>query len=178
VSSSGIGNTWTEASTDFVQGAGLAQRIGNKISITELSFAGMLCGGQSNLALDDNRNWFRLVLGIWKNPSVGASSSHTPLYSNSVPSSMPLDKSTAPTLIYKVFDKSIPLNSPGRDSTGYMPAQKFVSCTYKFRRPVVITWDVNGVPDKQIFMSAVSDSSAAPSPGFVSGYLKVAWIDI
>ena len=158
LSSSGIGTSWTENTYVPAQGAGLSDRIGNKISITELSFSAVLVGGQSNLATDDNRNWFRLVMGIWKNSASGAASSHTPLYSNSYPAHLPIDKQTQPTLLIKCYDKTIVLNSPGRDSTGYMPAQKSISCTYKFSKPVVVTWDALGVPDKQFFMSAPDSS--------------------
>ena len=54
-----------------------------------------------------------------------------------------------------------------------------MSYTHHFKNPVVVTWDaMSSIPDKQWFLSMVSDSAAIPSPGFVSGSLKITWIDI
>ena len=176
---SAVGTSWVELSYNPVFGSTATARVGNKIAITELSFQGVLVGGQSNLALDDNRNWFRIVLGIWKNPSSTGASTHTVLNLNSFPSSLQIDHQTQPTLLYKLYDRTFTLTSPGRDSTGYIPPQRMVTYTHHFKKPVVITWDaMSSIPDKQWFLSMISDSAAAPNPGFVSGALKVTWIDI
>ena len=176
---SSIGTTWVEHSWLPPFGSTSAARVGNKIAITELSFQGVLVGGQANLALDDNRNWVRIVLGIWKNPSSTGLSTHTVLYTNSFPTSLQIDYQTQPTLTHKLFDRTFTLTSPGKDSTGYLPPQRFVTYTHHFRKPIVVTFDaLSSIPDKQWFLSMVSDSSAVPSPGFVSGDLKFTWIDI
>ena len=176
---SSVGTTWVEQTWSPPFGSTAAARIGNKIAITELSFQGVLVGGQANLALDDNRNWFRIVLGIWKNPSSTGVSTHSVLNLNSFPSSMQIDHQTQPTLVYKVLDRTYTLSSPGKDSTGYLPPERYVTATHHFKKPVVVTYDaMSAIPDKQWFLSMVSDSAAAPSPGFVSGYVKITYIDI
>lgn len=176
---SSVGTTWTELTWLPISGTTGPSKIGNKISITSIGFKGTLVGGQANLALDDNRNWVRIVLAFWKNPSTTGASLHTPLNLNSFPSGMSIDKTTQPTMLFKCCDKQILLTSPGRDSTGYIPPQRMVSYFHKFRKPVTITWDaLTQIPDKQWFMSMVTDSTAAPSPGFVTGYLTVRWSDV
>ena len=176
---SSVSGTWVEETWAPQYGSTAASRIGNKIAITELSFQGVLVGGQANTVTDDNRNWVRIVLGIWKNPSSTGFSTHTVLNLNSFPSSLQIDKQTQPTLLYKIYDRTHVLTSPGRDSTGYLPPQQFVSCTHRFKSPVVVTWDaMSSIPDKQWFLSMVSDSAAVPNPGFTSGSLKITWIDI
>ena len=51
VSFSAVGTTWVEQTGIPPFGTTGSARVGNKIAITELSFQGVLVGGQSNLAL-------------------------------------------------------------------------------------------------------------------------------
>ena len=127
---------------------------------------------------DDSRNWFRIVLGIWKNPSTTGVSTHTVLYTNSFPEPadrLPDSAYSDPQALRQDLHSHF-----SWEGQHWLPASPaFRDLTHHFRKPIVVTFDaLSSIPDKQWFLSMVSDSSASPSPGFVSGDLKFTWIDI
>ena len=79
-------------------------------------------------------------------------------------------------LLRKFIDRRISLVSPGKDSTGYMTAQRLVKIYYKFRKPIAIDYSAATV-NRNLVLSIVSDSSAVPSPGFTSGYVYLTFKD-
>ena len=120
---SSVGTTWVEHSWLPPFGSTSAARVGNKIAITELSFQGVLVGGQANLALMTTETGSGLSSG----------SGRTPRLQDSVPTrfstrtrspSLQIDYQTQPTLTHKLFDRTYTHTSPGRDSTGYLPPQR------------------------------------------------------
>ena len=165
---SAVGTTWVEHSWLPPFGSTSAARVGNKIAITELSFQGVSSVGKPTLP------WMTAETGSGLSSGSGRTLDYRNQYPHGslhelVPSSLQIDYQTQPTLTHKLFDRTYTLTSPGRDSTGYLPPQRFVTFTHHFRKPIVVTFDaLSSIPDKQWFLSMVSDSSASPSPGFVS----------
>jgi len=163
---SSISNSWTELElTNIAQGIADYQRIGDHITSRYFSLQGTLVGGQSNLATDDNRNVVRIVLAWWDGRST------TPCASNSVVINdrIALDDTTGIGLMKILYDRTLTLNSPGRDSTGYMPAQRFVKFSRRLLRRVPYTGSNGQTGNRKLILSIISDSLVASNPGFVMG---------
>lgn len=173
-----IGSTWNEQVFNKIeQGTVLNKRIGNVITIRSIEFNGVITGGASGTFVDDVYNMVRIVIALWDG------NDDTPLLTASWSSDYPLRKSlspTASTLIKKLYDKYIPLPAQGYDGTeGVIPGvRKFKYYKY-FKKGVKVTFSDNtkDYPDKRLILSAISDSSLAPSPGFISGYWVITYED-
>lgn len=172
-----LSSVWTEKSyttaTFIPTGTTSLARVGTKIAITGFYLQGTLAGGQANSALDDRVNTVRMILGLW--------TSATPMATigTANPLDAPLLKNlnSGGLLLRKYLDRRISLVSPGRDSTGYMTAQRLVKIYYRFRKPIVINYSASAV-NRNLVLSIVSDSSAVPSPGFTSGCVYLTFKDM
>lgn len=174
-----IGTSWSDFTWSPATGVSSVNRIGSKIAITDIYFTGVLSGGQTNTSADDKTNIVRMVVALWNNNNNSVAMTTSPMAQVSLEIGSPIEKQFFPTMHWKLFDKMIVLNSPGRDSTGYIPPQKQVSFTKHFTRPVPIQYSATGdVPGLQWFISARSDSSLIPNPGFVAGSITLKWIDL
>lgn len=152
-----------------IEGSDIFNRIGRSIHVLGLSFFGQLCGGQSNIALDDNRNVVRLsVITAVSGATVGslAYSLNTPLCNR-----------TTVGLAHVYHDELISLESPGRDSTGYMPALADVQFRVNLGFKLNYTSGAAVPSFKDLFLVAISDSSAAPSPGFTNGAFYLTFVE-
>jgi len=136
-------------------------RIGNRVHAFSLNLDAVVTGGQVNVITDDNRNTMRVVVS----ETVPGFTWGGGLTLNSI-----LDPRVFNGLFRVLRDETIIMESPGRDSVGYLPAMHH----FKFRIP--LNMDVNytgtgaNVDSSRTFtLSIVSDSAVAPSPGFVSG---------
>jgi hypothetical protein len=158
-----------ELSTLIAQGTGLNNRVGNEVLVKYVEFVGQLVGGQANTVADDARNVVRLTLvsaiigTIWS----AANYSTTKV----------LEKRTISGLMHVYYDELISLNTPGRDTTGYLPA-----CTMFSRRVRVnkrMSWFAasGGATPVGLALVGSSDSSIVPFPGFTSGTLVIAFED-
>lgn len=171
-----IASGWSEKSyttpTFIPMGTSSLSRIGTKIMVTGIYLQGTLAGGQANSAVDDRVNTVRMILGLW--------TSATPMASIGAPNPLdaPLMKNfnSGGLLLRKFVDKRISLVSPGRDSTGYITAQRLVKLYYRFKKPIMINYSAATV-NRHLVLSLVSDSSAVPSPGFTSGYVYLTFKD-
>lgn len=170
-----IGNTWLETDlTNIAQGTGIAQRIGHEIKLKGFNYRGTLVGGQSNLATDDNRNTVRIVLGIWD------ATSSTPLTSNgaTIDSYIAKDTTVSKGLVKKLYDSVIELQTPGRDSTGYLPAMKQLRKFIKLNKHFIRYYGSGSTNDNhKLILSMITDSAAPSHPGFVNGYVTVFFED-
>ena len=152
-----------------------AGRIGRKVSIKSFQLRGVVAGGQTNAVTDDDYNVFRIVLAVWEGNTT------TPLAGLSL--SSPIQKgdgnASNALLIHKYVDKEFTLTSPGRDSTGYMSANRYINIYHRFKKPIVVNYatDANTSKSKTLVLSMVSDSSAVAHPGFVSGFIRVNYED-
>lgn len=83
-------------------------------------------------------------------------------------------------MVEKYCDRSLALQTPGSDGTGYLPAMLPVTAYHKFRQPLRVNFSDNGGggPDFSVIVSCLSDSLAVPNPGFVDGYMSVAYSDV
>lgn len=136
-------------------------RVGRQITQKWLSVSGTLVGGQSNLATDDPYNVFRITVvkgnvgmtfGTWGLTQV-------------------LSPDTILGLDRVLLDRFITLESPGRDSTGYMRAVKRVE--FSVRLPDVVTHFTTAAAGSQngetCYLVMISDSAVVSNPGFVDG---------
>lgn len=169
-----VGNAWVELDTTILtQGVPQSQRIGNSINVTSLGLRGVLVGGQANVATDDNRNVLRMVVAIWDGRTA------TPLATNgaTISSILRKDLATGNGLIKILCDRTFVLTSPGRDSTGYMPYQKYIKFYKKIMRKIDYTTTVNTTSQRKIIISMITDSAAVPHPGFVTGTWQLNFTD-
>lgn len=173
-----IGNTWNEQIFNKIeQGPAVNKRIGNTITIKSIEFNGVITGGASGTFIDDVYNMVRIVIALWDG------NDDTPLGTASWSVDYPLRRCLSPTgstLIKKLYDKYIPLQSVGYDGTeGILPGvRKFKYYKY-FKKGAKVTYSDNtkDYPDRRLIMSAISDSSVAPSPGFIAGYWVITYED-
>jgi len=154
------------------QGADAGMRIGRSIFIKDLTFDCTFEGGQSNLATDDNHNTIRVAVleGV---PSTLATS----LASTGTVSSW-LSRETYSGLNRVSLDRMIDLPSPGRDSTGYMPALAHFRAHIPVNKTFVYTGVAGAdVSANTILIWMVSDSTTVSHPGVTYGNFCVRYID-
>ena len=145
-------------------------RVGRQVTQQNLSVSGTLVGGQSNLATDDPYNVFRITVvkgnvgmtfGTWGLTQV-------------------LSADTILGLDRVLSDRFITLQSPGRDSTGYMRAVKRVE--FNVRLPDVVTHFTTAAAGSQngetCYLVMISDSSVISNPGFVDGSWVLRFSDL
>ncbi len=148
-------------------------RVGYKIHPVSLDIDGVLAGGQSNTGTDDSTNTVRLVVFLG-NPGISAAT---------CAAGWALSKPVRPTQVtgcHRVLhEELITLTTPGRDSTGYLPATR----RYKARIPLAIG-DVlfasatTSSANKGIYIFMISDSLVVPHCGFSSGSVALSYTDI
>lgn len=178
ITSNTISNAWQEYSlTTIPQSVGKVGRVGNQIRIKSFYLTGVMVGGQSNNALDDNRDTLRLIVGLYEGKG-----GVTPLATagNLINDIIRTDFNSAQgSLIKKYYDRFIILPSMGKDSTGYMPSVRKIKIYKKFKKPLLIQWssDATIYPNKNLILSIISDSVAAPSPGFTQGFCYITYED-
>lgn len=161
-----VGTTWNESElTVIAQGSAQTNRVGDSFTVTKVGMYGVIAGGQSNLAADDNRNVVRIVVAEWDGRSA------TPLATNGANMSdlIQSDETAGAGLVRLLYDKYIVLNSPGRDSTGYMPVQKAIRWNKKLQKVIKYASATQTTANTRIIISMISDSLVVPSPGFIYG---------
>lgn len=172
VSFASISNSWTELNlTDISQGDSVIHRSGRELMIKAFHLNGILVGGQSNLATDDNRNIVRVVLGLWDN-STPLTTAGADINSYIAPK-----QAQGAGLVKKYIDMIIPLVSQGQDSTGYMPAMRKINKFLKMSRKIQYSADTSTSSNTFLVLSMISDSSAVSNPGFVQGSIKIFFQD-
>jgi len=155
--------------------AGIAQglnwvdnRLGNRVLATHLCMDTVLTGGQTNVLSDDNRNTIRLVIveavAKWTFPG---------LTLNSI-----LDPRAFEGLHRVIHDEVFTMESPGRDTIGYLPAMLHIRRKIRLNQQVCFYGSGNNTSsDRSVIIGMVSDSAVAPSPGFVSGAACIHYMD-
>lgn len=168
-----------QALGQMAQGASSVTRVGRKIAIHSFVFRGTLVAGVTGLATtDDGYNRFRIVLGLYDGDFT------LPLNTLGVAVDTPFNKTLYGTdhLLKKYWDKHVILNTHADlDGTGALPYPRIIHKVIKFKRPIIITTrdDTSFTPDKHLYLSMVSDSSALPNPGFLSGaYAYIRYTDV
>lgn len=180
--------TWVESILIPSQGGLSTQMIGRRYELIGFTLFGTLAGGQSNSTFDDKYNIIRIIAAVFDGDAAGAATtSKWPIMSQGPTTPVrlkspiwPADGSTqAMRRILK--SKLYTLVSPGRDSTGYMPVLRTVKFSVRLKKPLIVNYTNEGGgirPDKYVGIGMVTDSSATPSPGFISGTLTWWWKDL
>jgi len=160
-------NSIYNCSAAISQGTDFNVRIGRAIRIRAIRISGSLIGGQSNVALDEQRNSFRVVVGL---VNVGAT------FTFSVTDMF--DPRTRSGLKKIYYDKTMLMLSPGRDSVGYMPSGRQIELRIPVNHEQLYTGSSGSTQtDDSLIVSMVSDSSTTPNPGFVNGQLIIEFED-
>lgn len=152
----------------IAQGTDINNRLSRSIKSEWVVIRGTLMGGQSNLATDDNRNSFRVSL-----VEVVPGTSPSGFGLSTVP-----DVRLTAGFQRIVWDKVIELESPGKDSTGYMPAIVPFSLKIPYRKLMRYTTSSTApTTGSTLMLIASSDSAVASNPGFVDGTWTVFFTD-
>lgn len=152
----------------IAQGTDMANRLGRSIQAECVVIRGTIVGGQVNVATDDNRNSFRVSL-----VEVVPGTAPTGFTLNVVP-----DVRNIAGFQRIVWDKVVQLETPGKDSTGYMPAIVPFSLKLPYRKLMRYTTSSTAPTTGSTLMLVMSsDSSAVANPGFVDGTWTVFFTD-
>jgi len=166
------GGTLVDLYSTIAQGYDINQRNGRMIIPTGVTLSGPLVGGQSNVVADDRHNQFRIVflegyVGLGAGTLTGAWGITSPA-----------EPRYAAGVIRVLKDMLISLTSPGPDSTGYMPVQVNVAVDVPYHKRVLFSSAAAGTTSgTTLYCYMISDSAAAPNPGFNSGTLSMSWIE-
>lgn len=164
---SSIGSGWTEYEmTNISQGTGISSRVGNQIRLRGLFIGGSIVGGQTNLATDDNRDTMRIIIALWD------SANAIPLTTNlaDMNSLVAKETSAGKGLVKKYVDTIVQLRSPGRDSTGYLPALRYFKKFVKLHNTLVrYAGSASTTANRKLVISMISDSALVSHPGFTQG---------
>lgn len=176
----GISSAWTE--NDLLGGIaqGLdsySQRIGRSIKVHAVQVKGNLFGGAAGVGgIDDLYSNIRLCLLRF---SAAKTASLTPLQTAGVQINSPLSHTVNPGLDHVYRDTTIPItNQPfgaGLAAAGHRAVNWYV----KFRRPLHVNYTTASAQSNQVqlYLSAISDSTAVPHPAFEVGWVKVIYTD-
>lgn len=146
------------------------QRVGAKITCRGIKWFGLLMGGQTGAVGDDLWNQIRIVIFTAPSTTVLA------------------DLGTAPSITtiwthenvrkYQkvLYDKKFFLRSNAISGNGYLPALRKFKVWIKLND--IMTWSSGTNTNKDIFIYAVSDSSAIPHPSIVEDSITRYWKDI
>lgn len=156
----------------IIEGTDVDDRVGREIYVDKLEFRATLIGGQSNLATDDKYNVFRLAV------LAGTPGTMPLAIASNFSNSYFMDPRGMGGLDVVLFDRSFTLASPGRDSTGYMPPIKEIVIDVPVRRKLKYLGPTGSPSFRELYLVAVSDSSAAPNPGFANGFMTIHYHDV
>jgi hypothetical protein len=157
----GSSMTTVNLSSFVTPGTGADNRIGNAIWVKGVTIKGVLVGGQTGTALDDEYNSFRIAVLITQ----GAGAPYLTPPNNYV------SEETAGCEIIAV--KDFLLTSPNALTTGYQAATKVIDMFV----PLNILVAYGSTTSKGVNVAMISDSSTSPSPGFANGQCILTYID-
>jgi hypothetical protein len=158
--------------TGIAEGTDINDRIGREIVVDEIRFGGQLFGGQTNTALDDPYNNIRMLVVMAMSGLVAADWAAVTLEA-------PIDPRTTPKLQRLFYDTVVDLRVPGVDTVGYLPAHALWTRRVKCNVPIKFTSNAGAsVNGYDLYACWISDSAAAPSPGFVQSFVATIFHDV
>jgi len=161
-----VGSSWVESDVLalLAQGDDIGQRNGRRIYLRGLEIRGILAGAQSNIVTDDAYNNLRIVVARY----TGTAGGITPLGSSGggVNFSGPVVPGYGQNCLQVYYDKTHSLQSPGRDSVGYIATAKPISIKLKLNMLCTFQGTGSGSNNDHIVVSCISDSLVAPNPGW------------
>lgn len=129
-------------------------------------------GGQSNLATDDSHNTVRLSIVMGEPGTMAAN-----MLANVGVSTFLTTKSVQ-GLERVFFDRVLDLITPGRDSTGYLPAIKHLKVRVPIRHLLQYIGALGStISFRTVGVFMVSDSSVPSHPGLTYGNLTMSYVD-
>jgi hypothetical protein len=157
--------------SQVIGGTDVMQRIGRAITCKELRIGAVLAGGQTNSGLDDEYDTVRMIVAI-------CSTAFAPSSSTLVAGGF-LDPRTLPGLGRVLYDRHFTLTSPGKDTTGYIPAVRNINLRIPLHNFVIeyTGTGTNVASLNDIVLICVSDSVLAANPGFVVGRAVLLFTD-
>lgn len=176
-----ISNAWIERDIcTLAAGTSEGTRVGDRVTVKSIEIKGVIAQGSNETALDDPYNNVRMVIGLYDtagatplatNPS-GAITINTPFRPGWV----------CDTLRKKYLDKYIPLQITSTEKgggDGYTPGVRTIRYYKRFKRGLQISWSDStaNYPKSRLMLAFISDSSAIPNPGIISGYCVVTYED-
>lgn len=170
---SAIGASWNILDVPYTAcGTDIGNRIGRVINLRRFFLRGMLVGGQSNLVTDDSYNTVRMVCFVGRAGLVTADWAARNIDDPVLPG--------VDGVKQVLVDRVITLQVPALDSTGYIPATKHVAWETNLSLQVEYGEAAASVPagSDSLYLALVSDSAAAPNPGFTVGFHCLLWQDL
>ena len=171
-----ITTTWVERSVaQPAQGVTQGYRVGTKIRLKSLEIDGVIASGVSETALDDPFNVVRIVI-------YSSDLATTPLATLGLGLNSVINNTTLSYMSKKYLDQYIPLTVTGTEKgqgDGYTPGLRKFKYFKRWKNgfPIEFQGDTATYPSKMLWVSMISDSATAPSPGFVCGYMKTRFED-
>jgi len=179
-----VGATWVELNlTRITQGTDLFARIGRRVNVRSIEIKGAIAQGAAGGAFDDPYNVMRIILGLWTGL---ASANSAPLGTSNLNINSPISPWNASGAVAtyrmqrKYLDRYITFSSPSRaDETSLVPATRTFRYFKLFKRPMFIQYSdgTGDSADRFFTLSMISDSTAVPNPGFISGYVVLTYED-
>lgn len=146
--------------SNLTAGTDTSNRLGRRIRVKRIAFAGQALGGQTNSVADDPYDTLRIVV-FRTLPGFTFASFNVNSF---------IDPRYQPGLLEVLYDHTEVLNVYGKDSTGYVAR----AMQWEFNLPtdILIEYQSSGAAapvNQQILAYAVSDSVAVVNPGFSAG---------
>jgi len=182
-------NTWNSVGTSWVEGfmpmptlgTSQGQRIGRAIRIKRIYIEAVLEGAAGSITAEPN-NVLRLVIASWN-----GNGGNTPLYSDSVTMLHPIIKGLNPSfsnwvninadLIKLYRDRKLLFQSPGLATTNYIPSQKRIVFSLRFKKGKIVKFDGVGNATWKLGVHMLSDSAVVPNPGTTIFYFYMVYED-
>jgi hypothetical protein len=170
-SSQGTTAKLVSVSSQLAAGTSALTRIGGVVTVCAAGFTGTIVGGQSNLAIDEQYNTIRILF---------VRGNYALLNSNA--SNFTVSSIIGPSLVsglrQVLYDKVFVNQSPGRDSTGYMPSVRTINWQTKLNLKLAFIGPAAATDYlESLVMIVVTDSVAVPHPGFEVGACWMSFLD-
>jgi len=168
-----ISSAWTVTRlANIAEGTDFNQRIGREIVLDTVRVAGLLLGGQTNIATDDSYNHCRIVI-------IEAIHGFTSGSLGAVGVLGIIDPRSVQGVKRVIHDVCYKEDTPGRDSTGYVPSVQWVKEHANLGMHVKYTSAAGADSNMyEPYICFVTDSGLPSNPGFSDGAIVVAFHDV
>jgi hypothetical protein len=162
MTSVGLSNITYDLGAQLAAGVDVQNRLGRRCVVKRINFRGEVIGAQTNSVADDPWNTFRVIVAVIRSGS-------TPFTAGFSVNSQ-IDARYQSGIKMVLLDKAVVVQSPAKDSTGYIQAGKILEFDLRgLNIPFEYTTSAAGASsDYTIVINAVSDSAAVVNPGLSS----------
>ncbi len=172
LTSVGSTSVWYNFPSLIAAGTDFASRIGRLMKVNRVAMSGTLLGAQTNSVADDAYNVIRVSVVSGEPALATASPNHPGLHG-------PWDPRVQVGLMKVLFDRIFVLQTPAKDSTGYIATAAPCQFDLKLNQLLEYTGTSAASPrGTTLFLTVVSDSVAVVNPGFsADSILTFQWLD-